>query len=633
MVFQKCPKCGTDCEVSEKNTVLGIPIECLHCKCKFEVLPKGLSEKVPSFTLKAVEATSSPDTTKNKTTAYNPAENTGSVKNATIADAPKTKKVNLGLFAKRFLIVLLIIISICSLWQWNWFTIVHFASLTMMWVCFEKRKTWKERNSKSLWYFLYDKGVELLVPLTAVTAFYTLLSVLVENTADTITYSWLEKLDAAICFLNDKVYYIKFKPWTVAAIIFGLMIVDAVLSYFITVGSLASNYKHYSKWSKRVITTVALLGSFTFFGTFVGGEKVARLRLSQDKIRKTYASVQQHAEQMLFSSVQQDLYQKVLSSFPDEVIDAGKTAGAINDALSTFEAKYNSAKDYGLYETSAESIHSRYFEKSDRVSFTNTDPIPYAEEVKTAPTTETAKTSGLSVGEAKPVNKVALSELSVESASKVATEIETTATSRSRFVSLLKLDGTKQLLVQFPKSLTSATKTKIFAGVTKEFPILEHFIDVFVGAFDKQLEDKVNKSVDRVAEKLLKNPQAANQIISEESGKITESVKVSVSGSTITKARAIAGKVKAQIAEIQNAIKRLTTLIANRESKIEASPFNLGDWFAFKGDQFNKPTWERPDIYDSDPMVTCTCTCPGKGILWVRKMTLSMCRSSCSGPC
>src|SRR5215213_227491 len=198
---------------------------------------------------------------------------------------------------------------------------IFIVSLIATIFCINRKHFWKEHNEKSLWYFFFDKCVEFFVPLSIVTGFYTILWGLVEGTSDKTTLGWLESLENFLMSVQSFVSYLKIKPWYAVLIIFGLIIFDLLVTYILqfrksvkndkpTESNLASRYKTYHTWSKRIYTVAVLLCSFTFFGNQVG-DQIAHLRIRTDKIKQGYAKVQEEAEGMLAASVQQKIYEKV----------------------------------------------------------------------------------------------------------------------------------------------------------------------------------------------------------------------------------------------------------------------------------------------------------------------------------
>src|SRR5205085_7453361 len=141
----------------------------------------------------------------------------------------------------------------------------------------------------------------------------------------------------------------------------------------------------------------------------------------------------------------------------------------------------------------------------------------------------TGKASSQAIPEDISASQPVLSELTVESVESTITNIETKVSARARLISLIKLDSVKQLICQLPKSFTGlAKKSTVLKLVIERYPILEPIVDVFVGTLDKSVEDKVNNSVDKLADALLQKPENAYSIISDEAQKIVDSVEVKI---------------------------------------------------------------------------------------------------------
>lgn len=244
---------------------------------------------------------------------------------------------------------------------------------------------------------------------------------------------------------------------------------------------MASRYKYYDLWSKRIYTIVILSCCFTFFGNSVG-EKLLYLRTHIDNIRKEYAKIKEDAEEILFGLVQQKLYDKIIISFPDETRDK------INSSIKILHKN--------------EKLGQKFSEEPIYYS----DPEPF---IKPEP-----------INPPEDVNATSIEKSFFE------IEIKKDKFSRSRLVSLIKLDGTKQLFCQFPKSFTNKIKGSIFKAAMMQYPILEPIVDIFVGTFDKAVEEKVKASVDKIVAAFFKDPQTADKAVDKEAKIIVDSIEI-----------------------------------------------------------------------------------------------------------
>src|SRR5579885_1702802 len=380
--------------------------------------------------------------------------------------------------------------------------LIFIVSLALTSFCLRRKRLWKANNDKSAWYFFYDRCVEFFVPLTGVTFFYSVLWLLVDGTTSRTTLGWLETLEGVLASVESFVKHFKFTPLTSALIILGIIILDLLLSLVSKSGRAIAFYKGYNKWVKRVYTVAVLLCSFTFFGNQLGEER-AHLRLRTDEIKQDYAKVRGEAENALYVSVQQKLYDKVRSSLPPEVRDYPDN---INTELATLRSTYQESNSYGIRLPDTEGIIRRHEGRAKQAPDFSDKPIGYEEPNIGGGPEQKLGTSPDEVEPRPPSN------LTVESVEKSLSEISTEPSLRTRAVSLIKSEGGKQLLCQFPKSLTGAVKSQVFKEAMKNYPLPEPVVDIFVGTYDKYVEEKVKKAADKLADKLLEHPEAAEQL-------------------------------------------------------------------------------------------------------------------------
>jgi hypothetical protein len=572
MSQKQCPKCRRFCKVSEALLELGLPIECV-CGCKFEVLP-GTS---PSYHSQTEE--SQTQQTHTKTTS-----------------PPEKKKKFLWkhLFAPSMVIAGVGLAF--ALWQWNWPKSLFVVSVALTIFCWRQKRRWKKDDNKSSSYFFFDKCVEFFVPLTSVMVLYAILAWMVDGTADQATLGRLQKLESQLNSIHSYVAWFKLKPWIAALFLIGVIVLDLFLSSFFKYKDMASWYTHYNLWSKRVCTVVVLLCCFTFFGNAVG-ERNAHLRTNTDRIREGYARIQEKAEEILTESVQQQLYEKVQITLPSEIragFDYPQNIAAKMEDLRV-SLKYadvlgvrdqDAAEIIRRYETSAKEPPGFYEEP---IRYSELEPVPQSKAKVASPPAETTAAS-------------------VE---KTLAEIETRKPFRSRLIALIKLDGTKQLFCQFPKSFTNVAKSAIFKAAMVKYPLLEPVVDVFIGAFDKSVEEKVKSSADQVADALLKNSGTADQVVAEEAGKIVDSVKVKESPSTLERVKGVLGDFKQRIRDIDVAIKT----VENRMNAAAEAQADDGT--------------DAPRDASGNGVGSCSCYCGSRRMWGPVITTAAQCRALC----
>ena len=503
-----------------------------------------------------------------------------------------------------FLFILICLGIVYGLWRLNWITALMVLSIFSTLVCWVAKREGKKDLDKTkgaknqLAYFFFDKSLEFFVPLTLVIVFYRILAWFVDwNNTDKSTIGALQGLQTQLDSFLYYVSWFKLKPWIAALVVFGVILLDLLLSIFFSFKDLGSYYKHYSLWSKRVFTTVFLLCCFTFFGEAVG-EKRAELSKRIDQIAGAYSRVQENASQMLTDAVQEKLYEKVQNSLPPN-LRADAYLVKIVEQLGKLEVTIHYAKAAEVNVAQQSAIIDRYQNFSP-------EPIRYSEAPK-AP--EPARAP------ARPSTPPS-AEMSVESVEKAINEIQTKPTFKQKLASLIKSGSGKQLFCQFPKSFTNVVKSAVFKAAVEKYPIIEPITEVFVGTFDKAVEEKVNNSADRVAEAIMKDSSNVNKIIAEESTKIVNSIETKASPSALERIRQTFANIRPKFDEIDAAnatLEKQTRAAINAESEKAAA----GDGKAGGG------------------IGTYTCLC-GPRVIWGPKRLLySQARALCpeGAPC
>jgi hypothetical protein len=472
-------------------------------------------------------------------------------------------------------------------------TTLLFISLILTSFCWKNKHTKKEIDNKSIGYFFFDKCLEFFLCFDIVVIFYACLSWVVEGTSDQTTLGWLQSLEGFLLSVNKFVSFLKIKPWYAVLIILGLIIVDLSVSYFFnsrkpagesettdaeTVSetdekvsemppsNLASRYKTYHTWSKRFYTVTVLLCSFTFFGNTVLGERVAHLRINIDKIRDGYEKLKEETEKLLMASVQQKIYEKVKESLPSDIKNDFDYPKIIVIDLNNVRADYERLKTYGVTNPEAEAAIKNYEAQAKRyTNITNEQTIDDEIKPKNVEVEKPSKPESVEVEKTSKPNPKP--ETTIKSVEKPLAEIKSKITFRTRAISLLKLDGAKELLVQFPKSLTDVTKNRIFSEIVKTHPILEPVFDIVSGTIDKFVENKVKESAVIAADALIDSPQNAERIINKEATKIADSIEIKKDEATVGKIKGIFIEIKTQLSKIKEVNQKVRLLVEKYKPK------------------------------------------------------------------
>ena len=221
------------------------------------------------------------------------------------------------------------------------------------------KDSWKREDPKSFRYFFVEKTVEFLVPLTVVTFFYAILAWFVNGSGDHTTLARLETLASLLDRISKVVSFLKLSSLTSVFVIVGLTLLDFALLLLHRRQSAIQRYKQYQRWRKRVYTFAVLLCSFTFFGNQVG-EAQANIRVRTDNIQRGYARIRQEAVDSLTAAVQQQLYDKVVITFPSDVAQNINDPDFVDTKISALRESYELAREQGLTDDKAEEILNRY---------------------------------------------------------------------------------------------------------------------------------------------------------------------------------------------------------------------------------------------------------------------------------
>lgn len=605
MATHSCPRCGSTCELSEDDLVLGLPFTCA-CGCRFEPVPRSRPEFLHA----------------------EPIERVPEPESRVLPLPPVWRGTALA-------------ISVClgAVWLLQpslWIVWMFLCSVLLTALCVQRKRSWKAYNDKSFRYFFYDKAVDFLVPMTIVTFFYSLVWMLVEGTSDSTTLQRLRDLETFLDSARSLVSRFTFKPWIAAGIIAVLLIADVAIAMYIRPSDIASRYKDYHRWSKRAYTLIALLCAFSFFGGTMD-RPVAHLRLRAEEITSGYAALREETEDALSASVQQKLYERVRDSLMPDAREFLDRAGELDDHLSQLHTNYAALRPYGVRYPPAEALDRYHESRVSSARAIGTTPIRYDEPPPPRRTPPVAPASGReptirdhrpeplprtladrsgSGGQrtAGPSPPPDLTAASVEAA---LAEVRATRPLTGWAVSLLRTSGGKQLLCQFPKSVTSASKSAAFAGVIESYPILGPIVDVFIGAFDKSVETRVERATDGVVDAILRDPGKAAAIIDTEAREIASSASVTQSPSIGSRIRTIAGQIREQLGRIARVNERVSGMLAEeRQEQRRALREAAEDARTSSG---------TPDRQESETdMVRCYC-----GTRYVGIRT----RAQCTGRC
>ncbi len=424
------------------------------------------------------------------------------------------------------------------------------------------KRFWKELDEKAWRIYLYDKLAELFLCSSIACAFFAVLDILVNGTTDETTLAKLESLEGFLLSVKGFAEYIKLAPWQAAIAILVLIAFELLIERFWKPIELSKFFKIFTTWAKRLYITALLLCSFTFSGNQLG-ENIAHLRIRTDKIRAGYARLDEDAETMLRAAIRQELYDRVWVESPPEFRQVRDYRTAVGDAVVDFTKLNGAIRSYSLKSSSAE-VLNRYSKYRAWGSPGEHRILEFPE----------PKPSGPSAGPNrpppdKPPVRPPLNNATESSVKAAQAAIESKKTTPRRYLSLLKLNSTQELLCQFPKSFTSAVKSQMVAQIKEAFPILEPVIEAFFGAADKVVDEKVKSAATRIADTLHSDPGTFEPTLRNEARAIAETIEVSPKPGTSEKLKNFISALKAELTEIVTELTKLRWLV-KEEERLEA---------------------------------------------------------------
>jgi hypothetical protein len=603
MPNRPCPNCMTIIHLSDEDLSLGLPFRC-GCGCKWELIAEI---KKPELRL-----TARPVSTQNKQA---PPSITVTQR---VQPTKVTQKVVDTASERRALIYLLLAFGATFLTlklQWLLLLLGIVSTATAISYFFKKR--WQTRDQKAFWYFFFDKSAEFFMPITVASAFFLVVAFIVDGTTNQTTLERLESLERFLDTTKSVIGRFMPGPLIAAVVIFSLLTIDLLLSMYGGPNKLAATYRKGQKWIKRAYAIVLVLCSFTFFNNVVG-ERRAELKAKTTKIRGSYSQVRNEVESALSASVQKAVYEKIQSRLPPDVARAFNNAEEFHEAVSSLRDIYGEAKTYRIKDPEVESLLAHYRSPKTSTTFNEKSPLAYVQPdpKPTRPDPEVYSERSERVA----------AQISEESTAETLREIEIVSPPKGRLVTLLKLDSTRSLFCQFPKSLTGTLKSAAFSRAIEEYPVLGPITDFFVGLLDKQVEKKVNESADKLADSLLRNPERANELLFKETNRITESIEVQPPTSLAASLKAMAADIKARVSKVHEVSNRLSLLVADRRPKpdiIEPEPPTVATRPRFRDpldDIFGRDIFGRKRKIDPDAIVDCYC-----GSRFIGTMKASQC--------
>lgn len=283
------------------------------------------------------------------------------------------------------------------------------------------------------------------------------------------------------------------------------------------------------------------------------GEPTTNLKVRIKTIRDGYAELCNKAQEAIYEEVATRLYAKVHDSFPPYYQEAMALPAKIEEQIVPIRERYISAKTkYGIRIRNIETTLDKVSSRIKTVSSLKAD----------SEITGQVKTKKIHFADPDPRQ---ISHRRIDDAKTAINQYRNRL--RSRAITLLRIEGAKKVASQFPKVFTSQIKTALFRQLTQAYPILEPVIDVFSGTIDKEIENEVEKTVDRVANSLIQNSKNIEKVIDQEASRIVDQKTVNISSPTLRKAKRARTQLEKEFASIEKAEVQIERAIKQNENR------------------------------------------------------------------
>jgi hypothetical protein len=424
-------------------------------------------------------------------------------------------------------------------------------------------------------YHFCSYTLEFLIPFTAVTLLYSIIPIAVSLTSENVSLQSLIYFEESIAKAKSYLSFLKLSANQVL-FIFALIYICGLLR--LTAHRARNFLNIFAKYRlviRRVFIVMALLCSFTFFGTQLG-EPAKELRLRIKTIRDGYADIRKELREVLSEQVAYGLFAKVQNSFPTSYKDAlslpetlGGQINSLRNDCESARTKYGidvahvqSTFEASLSRTKATFALNTYIPLADGKAVRNIDAarpdsrqisVSTVEEARSTPDTRTVSTDDEGIQSTDAV-RLDPRQVSIKKVKEARTAVdEYRSRLRARVITLLRIEGGKSLTSQIPRVLTSEIKTVLVQSWIEAYPILEPIVDVFKDTIDKDIESRVEAAVDRVTSAAIESGAGVEGRVKEEASMIVGQTIVAIPEVTLQKAHRASSQLYDELANIQNA--------------------------------------------------------------------------------
>jgi hypothetical protein len=422
-------------------------------------------------------------------------------------------------------------------------TLIFAISCILTIILFLKRRELERKGGKTFTYHFIQQSLDFLIPFCVITFIFLALSLYISGATDSATVRKLIWLENALQYLKDKASFIKLGAIGSFVILFVLFIINLLGIPSIYTERFFPFFKKYNKVIKKIYVALVILCSFTFFGNQLG-QPIANLRFRinerSNEARKGYGDLQQEVRSAISKEVVGRLYDETYKAFPQSYQDSLRKLEELARYLTILRTNYKDGS-YRRYDPEDIRFVTALLNEEPPEGPPGGDGSNGGPKDPSSPPQEPTEPTNGSGGSGPPKSRMpdsdgvirdffdGIPEQAASSPQQIPAELdpqEVKAASekvktfsgeyQTNAIKFFKSEAGKDLLVQPPKMITSNIKKYMFDELTRRYPILDPIISVFTGAFDKEIETKVQEAADRATNMLLKNPEQTNSIINNE---------------------------------------------------------------------------------------------------------------------
>jgi len=402
----------------------------------------------------------------------------------------------------------------------------------------KKRKIEKSQSKKGILYYFYANSLDFLVPFVVVAFFYLVLDLVISIAvaSDSATLHFLIRFEEVLA--KAKSFFSIFKLNAIQALIVLLGLYFLGFLRFPTEKSrmLFTVFDKYQIFFRRVYIVLVLLCSFTFFGAQLG-ESTKNVTLRIKTVRDGYADLCNEVQDTISEEVAHQLYSKVLDSFPQPYQDALELPTKIEQETNSLSVYYSSVRnDFGAKDRNVETLVDKGSLRARTASDLKVevhDGLRNRIDYFTTP--DPRQINYKKIEDAKSTVRQYRNKL------------------RSRAIELLHIEGGKKVTFHIPKVFTGKFKKVFFEQIIKDYPILEPVVDMFSRTLDKQIEAKIESSIERIANSTIQNPESFDKSAVTQASTIASQKNIETTKSDLETARRTSIELRSQLTSIEKA--------------------------------------------------------------------------------